>query len=157
MGLADINERKKKRQREARLASSVDFERILISSHLCGRAGIQRGRESQGHLQWSISQQLHYHFKAGLCCRRPACDTGALWMMKHGSEMGGESLLPLSTFPIFLLSSPPDSFTVPHFLSVIYVVLPFLSLPFPLPLFFHFLTASYLYLQHLAAWMASPI
>lgn len=115
------------------MASSVDFERIFISSHLCGCAGIQRGRkrESQGHLQWSISQKLHYHFKAGLCWRRPKCDTGALWMMKHGSEIGVESLLPLSAFPNCPSIIPPAPFTVPHFLSVIYVVLPFLSRPFP--------------------------
>lgn len=40
--------RKKWGSREERLASSKDFKRILISSHLCDFAGRRRGRESRG-------------------------------------------------------------------------------------------------------------
>lgn len=61
-------------------------------------------------------------------------DTGAPWRMKHCTEIGAESLLPLSAFPRFPSIIPPAPFTVPHFLSVIYLVLPSLSLPFPPPL-----------------------
>ena len=57
-------------------------------------------------------------------------DTGALRRMKHRTETGVEISLPLSAFPRFPSIIPPALFTVPHFLSVIYLVL---YLPYHFP------------------------
>lgn len=112
------------------MASLVDFKRIFISSHLYGCAW--RQRDSQGHLQRSINQKPHYHFKAGLCWWRPE------W---HRSPMEDETACrdrsrksPTSViFPPFVLYRPPAPFTVLHLFAVIYLVRPSLSLPILLP------------------------
>lgn len=61
-------------------------------------------------------------------------DTGALWRMKHRTEIGVESLLPLSAFPLFSLLPPLHLLL--SFISSLSSTLSYLPYLFPfLPLY----------------------
>lgn len=128
----------------------LDFIRIPISSDLCVSLGDWEA-EGIGHLQESISQRLHYHFKAGLHWKR---------LGQHRSPTEDENVCrdsgrrPLSSVGFPSAISPLPLFTVARPSFLIYLVLPTLSLPFPS--FEIFPPGAYQYLERLAAWMNGP-
>lgn len=86
----------------------------------------ERGEAARGTCSGALAKSPIITSKLD-SARGSLSDTGALQRMKHCTEIGVESL---RIFPSVI---PPYPFTVPHFFSVIYLVLPSLSLPFALP------------------------
>lgn len=114
------------------MASSADFERILISSHLCVAVLGDRGGEgARGTCRRALAKSPIITSKLD-SAGGGLSDAGALQRMKQCTEIGAEGLLPLPSLyhpllSFYCTSLPPCQLPCP---------IPSLSLPIPPPLLF---------------------